>query len=149
VSEGALTVRFKQWQQQVITSLMAELSGVARQARPQLAISSAVMSDLNRAREEKAQDWKAWLDAHYLDYVCTMTYTPDRSEFEALIRKQQIWAGGSQRVVVGIGSWKFGEMNQLWSQIDTARRLGNYGFALFSYDDAEARNFLPALIARN
>ena len=73
-----------------------------------------------------------------------MTYRPDAREFEVFVRKQQSW-GGRGRVVVGIGSWKLERMSDLRAQIETTRRLGAPGFALFSYDDAAARNSLPDL----
>ncbi len=145
VLQGPLVTRFNQWRQQLIAGWVRDLTATARQVRPGLTLSAAVFSDLNRAREEKAQDWKLWLDRGYLDYVCTMTYTPDPTEFESLVRRQQAWAGRRSQVVVGIGSWKFDRMSQLTRQIDATRRLGAPGFALFSYDDAAARDFLPTL----
>ncbi|MGA2139749.1 MAG: hypothetical protein ABSH14_12895, partial [Verrucomicrobiia bacterium] len=58
---------------------------------------------------------------------------------------QQAWASQRNKVVVGIGSWKFDHISQLSAQIQTARQLGVPGFVLFSYDDAATRNFLPDL----
>ena len=149
VQGGMLTTEFLEWRTRLIDSWAQQLGALARQTRPGLRVSCAVFSDLDRAREEKAQDWKAWLDRGYLDYVCTMTYTPDLREFERLVRKQQSWATGRGQLVVGIGSWKFAQMAPLSAEIDITRRLGAAGFALFSYDDAEARNFLPNLAAKN
>ena len=149
VQGGSETTAFLEWRTQLITDWARELSALARQTRPGIRVSCAVFSDLNRAREEKAQDWRVWLARGYLDYACTMTYTPDPAEFEKLVRKQQAWAPQRNQIVVGIGSWKFEKMTQLTSQIDLARRLGVPGFVLFSYDDAATRNFLPNLTARN
>ena len=149
VLEGAYIERFNEWRQQVITEWVQELSAVARRARPGLAVSAAVFADLPRARKEKAQDWKLWLDRGYVDYVCTMTYTPDLRDFETQVQKQQVWAAQRNRVVVGIGSWKFDRMSELAAQIMMTRQLGAPGFVLFSYDDAEARSFLPDLSGSN
>jgi len=74
-----------------------------------------------------------------------MTYTPDLREFESRVRKEQMWASARNKVVVGIGSWKFDRMSQLTAQIGATRQLGTSGFVLFSYDDSAARNFLPEL----
>ncbi|HUI05699.1 MAG TPA: family 10 glycosylhydrolase [Verrucomicrobiae bacterium] len=149
VLEGRYAEKFNEWRKGVITGWVEELSAVARRARPGLAVSAAVFPDLQRARNEKAQDWKLWLDRGYLDYVCTMTYTPDLREFETEIQKQQIWATQRNKVVVGIGSWKFDRFSQLVDEITMTRQLGAPGFVLFSYDDAEARNFLPDLSGSN
>ncbi|HUJ08417.1 MAG TPA: family 10 glycosylhydrolase [Verrucomicrobiae bacterium] len=147
VLEGAYVTQFNQWRQREINSWVAELAAAARQARPGLVVSAAVFPDLNRARQEKAQDWKLWLDRGHVDYVCTMTYTPDLREFQTQVRQEQASAGQRNKVVVGIGAWKFDHMSQLASQINATRQLGAPGFVLFSYDDAAARNFLPDLSA--
>ncbi len=145
VTGGGHTLRFNQWRQDLIHDWVRTMTWVARKSHPNLPVSAAVFSDLDRARSEKSQDWKLWLERGYVDYVCTMTYTMDSSQFESLIRKQQEWAPRRDQVVVGIGSWKMTQMSQLTGQIDTVRRLGAPGFALFSYDDAVERNFLPRL----
>ena len=131
---------FNEWRMQVITDWARQLSSLARQTRPGIKVSAAVFPLLERAKEEKAQDWRLWLDRGYLDYVCTMNYTPDNREFE-----QRCRAAGASRVVEGIGSWKMKDWGEVQAQIEIARRLGAPGFALFSYDDAAARNFLPIL----
>ena len=145
VLEGPYAAKFNQWRQREINAWVEDLSTRARLARPGIAVSAAVFSDLERAKEEKAQDWKLWLDRGYVDYVCTMTYTPDMRDFESKVRKEQMWASQRNKVVVGIGSWKFDRMSQLTAQILMTRQLGAPGFVLFSYDDAATRNFLPEL----
>ena len=147
VTDGPYAARFNEWRQHEITDWVQDLATRARLARPNLTVSAAVFSDLDRAREEKAQDWKLWLDRGFVDYVCTMNYTPDMQDFESRIRKEQVWAAQRNKVVVGIGAWKFDHMSQLSAQITAARQLGAPGFVLFSYDDAAARNFLPDLRA--
>jgi uncharacterized lipoprotein YddW (UPF0748 family) len=145
VLEGPYVAKFNEWRQHEITEWVEDLSSRARLARPGITVSAAVFSDLERAKEEKAQDWKLWLDRGYVDYVCTMTYTPDMRDFETKVRKEQMWASQRNKVVVGIGSWKFDKMSQLTTQILMTRQLGAPGFVLFSYDDAATRHFLPEL----
>jgi uncharacterized lipoprotein YddW (UPF0748 family) len=148
VLQGAHVTQFSEWRQKVINDWVADLASRARRARPGVMVSAAVFPDLDRARQEKAQNWKLWLDRGYVDYVCTMTYSPDLREFEMRVRKSQQWAGQRGKIVVGIGSWKFDRMNQLAAQITATRQLSAPGFVLFSYDDAAARNFLPDLGTR-
>ena len=145
VTEGPYAARFNDWRQHEINDWVQDLATRARLAKPNLAVSAAVFADLDRAREEKAQDWKLWLDRGFVDYVCTMTYTPDLRDFESKVRKQQVWATQRNKVVVGIGAWKFDRLSQVSAQITAALQLGTPGFVLFSYDDAAARNFLPDL----
>jgi len=131
--------------ERVIDALLADLVAAARQTRPGLAVSAAVFSDLNRAREEKAQNWRGWLQRGLVDYVCTMTYTTDARAFESLVRQQARWAGSNRRVVAGIGSWKMRRAGEMNAFIHLTRRLNVAGFALFSYDDLAARDVWPRL----
>jgi uncharacterized lipoprotein YddW (UPF0748 family) len=145
VQGGPATEQFFAWRRKVINDCIRQFSDAARRARPGIKLSASVFMDLDRARQERAQDWRLWLDRGWIDYVATMTYRPDPREFEAYLRKQGSWAGARNRVVAGIGSWKLERMPELQAQIDITRRLGAPGFALFSYDDAAARGFLPNL----
>jgi len=140
--DGPATTEFRAWKEAVIHSWMRTLAAEARRLRPGTIISADVFPDLQRAREEKAQDWKTWIDRRDVDYVCTMTYTPEHREFENRVR-QQLALVPRQRVVVGIGSWKLPREADFTTQINIVRRAGAAGFALFSMDDCTARNFLP------
>lgn len=130
------------WRENLLTDWMRELSAKARATRPGIQLSAAVFPVLERAREEKAQNWKLWLDRGYLDVICPMNYTTDAKDFEQ--RSRGILALAARpRVVMGIGSWKFDKVEGMAGQIEITRRLGCGGFALFSYDDAAARDCLP------
>lgn len=144
VLTGTQAPQFLEWKKQVITGCVHDLATLARQQRPGVKVSAAVFHDLERARHQMAQDWAAWLQRRAVDYVCTMSYTTDPHDFEMRIRRQQAWVG-RDRLVIGIGSYKFKEMAPLRREIDTVRRFRAPGFVLFSYDDAAARDFLPNL----
>jgi uncharacterized lipoprotein YddW (UPF0748 family) len=145
VQGGVATEQFFAWRRESINDCVKDFAATARRARPGIKLSASVFMDLDRARLERAQDWRLWLDQGWIDYVATMTYRADPREFEAYLRKQQSWAGTRNRVVAGIGSWKLQQIPELQTQIDITRRLRAPGFALFSYDDAAARDFLPML----
>lgn len=138
---------FNDWRQNLITEWTRDLSAKARLSRPGLKISAAVFPGLERAREEKAQNWKLWIDRGYLDTICPMNYTPDPRDFEQRCRAV-LSLVPRERVVMGIGSWKFDRLEGVIGQIETVRRLGVGGIALFSYDDATARQGLPNLAGR-
>jgi uncharacterized lipoprotein YddW (UPF0748 family) len=146
VMGGAYTDQFLAWKRNVINNTVRNLSATARQLRPGITISAAVFHNLDLAREGRAQDWKLWLDRNYLNYVVTMSYTANLRDFEDRVRHQQARAPRNQ-VAIGIASYKCQEMSTLMSEINLVRRLGAPGFVLFSWDDAEARDFLPNLNA--
>lgn len=147
VLTGELTKRFNDWRQTVINEWARQLSAAARQARPGLKVTAAVFPGLERAREEKAQDWKLWLDRGYVDAICPMNYTTDAHDFAERCRGVLKFAP-RDRVVMGLAEWKCQRPDELRRQMELCRQLGLAGFALFSYDDAAARQFLPALELR-
>lgn len=147
VTGGSLTSRFVVWKQDVINGWMRQLAEESRRARPGVVISAAIFPELARAREEKAQDWKLWLDSGWLDYACTMTYTPGLADFEGRVRDQYAVIP-TPKLIVGIGSWKLKEMGDIQAQVETVRRYNAAGFAMFSYDDFAGRNFLPNVNGR-
>jgi uncharacterized lipoprotein YddW (UPF0748 family) len=135
---------FSQWKQQVINDWMRAIATAARKARPKLVLSAAVFPELDRAREEKAQDWRHWLEAGDVDYVCPMIYSGDPQEFARRLAQWPAWAPRG-RSVIGVASWKCRQPVDVVAQINAVRARGLAGFALFSYDDCAARNFLPNL----
>jgi len=144
VLNGEFTKRFNDWRQSVINDWARQLSATARQARPGLKITAAVFPALERAREEKAQDWRLWLERGYVDAICPMNYTTNAHDFEERCRGVLKYAP-RDRVVMGVAEWKFQQLDELNRQVALCRQLGLAGFALFSYDDATVRHFLPAL----
>jgi uncharacterized lipoprotein YddW (UPF0748 family) len=144
---GADAPRFNEWREAVITDWTRRLSEKARQTRPGLRISAAVFPGLERAREEKGQNWKLWLDRGYLDVICPMNYTTNPREFELRCR-DTFRSAPRERVVMGIGSWKFDPPAGMNEQIKLTRQLGLAGFALFSYDDLATRQAVPNLSGR-
>ena len=143
VLNGELTKRFNDWRQTVINDWIRQLSTTARQTRPGIKVTAAVFPALERAREEKAQDWKLWLERGYVDAICPMNYTTDARAFEERCRNVLKYAP-RDRVVMGLAEWKFQQLDELNRQVALCRQLGLAGFALFSYDDATTRRFLPA-----
>ena len=143
VLNGELTKRFNDWRQTVINDWARQLSATARQLRPGIKVTAAVFPALERAREEKAQDWKLWLDRGYVDAICPMNYTTDARDFEERCRSVLKFAP-RDRVVMGLAEWKFQRPDALNRQMEVCRQLGLAGFAWFSYDDAATRHYLPA-----
>ncbi len=144
---GELTKRFNDWRQAVINDWARQLSMAARQARPGIKVTAAVFPVLERAREEKAQDWKLWLERGYVDAICPMNYTTNARDFEERCRNVLKFAP-RDRVVMGLAEWKFQRLEDLNRQVAVCRQLGLAGFALFSYDDAATRHFLPTVELR-
>jgi uncharacterized lipoprotein YddW (UPF0748 family) len=134
------------WRRAQLSSLVARIAAAARAARPGIRISAAVIPDPERALSVDLQDWRAWLDAGWLDFAAPMLYTRDAQRFgygveilSALARTRRLW--------VGVGAWLFrddpaGASAQL-DQLVATQRLGS---VLFSWDALrESPGLLSAL----
>lgn len=147
--DRTLRDQWHEFRRTVITTLVAEISEACRAERPDIKISAAVLSDWSRERARRAQDWKAWCDAGYLDFVCPMNYTTSTELFAELTRKQQAWAGDVPCYPgIGLTTWPtdYG-FETMADQVQASRKLNTDGFVIFSYiadvpDDALRRSGL-------
>jgi uncharacterized lipoprotein YddW (UPF0748 family) len=142
---GRFAAQYEQWREQIITRLVGEISTAVRQARPSVKISGAVWSDVAIGRHDYAQNWKAWVDSRYVDFVCPMNYNTDPATFARRLADERAQVHGRVPLYVGIGAYKFTSGQQLLQQISLARRGGADGWVLFNYDDQFRARMLPSL----
>jgi uncharacterized lipoprotein YddW (UPF0748 family) len=146
VLKGKLASRFADWRRDQITRLVRSVSENARKIRPEIKISAAVFHDYPTCRESVGQDWKAWVDAGYLDFVCPMDYTSNAMQFGNWVSNQVALVAGKTPLFPGIGSSAPGLLPEETAlQVHTARQFGAPGFVLFNYDAEVAREHLSAL----
>jgi uncharacterized lipoprotein YddW (UPF0748 family) len=126
--------RWDAWRREKVTQLVAAIGDATSKTNPQLRLSAAVISYLDRAYLSLAQDWRRWLEEGLVDFVVPMVYSKDdrllRYQVEAFARGSQ-----SQRIWAGVGVWLFEhdpERARAQLEIVHAAKLG--GDALFSYD---------------
>src|SRR5438552_3269824 len=85
-----------------LDTLAARLSRAARDARPGLVVSAAVVPDLAQALYHEYQAWPEWMARGLVDAVCPMAYTADTRVFRAQLEAARArpgptalpWAGG-------------------------------------------------------
>jgi len=115
-----------------VTALVAGMADAARQARPGIAISAAVLPDPAAALRLKLQDWPDWAGRGLVDALCPMAYAEDRPSFSAQVDAVH-GAAGAVPVWTGIGAYRLSAAETA-SRILEARRAGSAGVLLFSYD---------------
>ncbi len=133
VISGQYKELYAEWRREQITRLVKTVSEEARKIKPSLKISAAVFGDYLSCRETVGQDWKAWIEAGYLDFVCPMDYTNSDYMFKKLAQAQKEIVGGKIPLYTGIGAYII-PVEQLINQIEIAREVGAEGFVLFNYD---------------
>jgi uncharacterized lipoprotein YddW (UPF0748 family) len=116
-----------------LTDLVSSIVAAARQARPGLTISAAVVPAEADARERKLQDWPAWLRTGLIDVVCPMIYSVTSHEFGATLEAMTA-STDVLRIWPGIGAYRL-PVEQTTLHIGLARRSGARGLVLFSYEN--------------
>jgi len=124
-----------------MTALVDRLHATVKRERPGALVSIAVAPDLQEARQQRLQDWGAWVDAGLADAICPMAYTTEAARFAEQITAARD-AAGSRAVWAGIGSYRLSPKETI-DNILTARRLGVSGVVLFSYDSLTSSSQAP------
>ena len=119
-----------------LDSLTVRLSAVARQARPGILVSAAVVAEQAQALYHHYQPWPSWMARGVLDAVCPMTYTPDTKVFRAQVAQARDKLGASASLWAGVGAWRL-PLGSVVEKIRTAREAGASGVVLFSHESFE------------
>lgn len=146
-SYGSRGNEFRQWRCDQITRLVAAVSGRAKKIRPGIKISAAVFGSYPSCRRSVGQDWAAWVQAGYLDFLCPMNYTTSDPGFESLVKNQLRLIDGRVPLYPGIGATATGiamTPAQVLGQINLARSLGAGGFTIFNLAEPTIQKIAPA-----
>lgn len=145
---GSMKEKYSDWRCRQIERLVRDVSAFARNMRPGIMVSAAVFGKYPECVASVAQDWVAWLNKGYADFVCPMNYTADSDKFSALVRAQTALPLASGRLYPGLG------VTALESRLDPAlvidqisalREEGVKGFVFFDLDRVLEMEILPAL----
>jgi len=142
--------RWADYLRQRLTTLADRLSRAARAERARLVVSAAVVPDEAQARNERFQDWPAWLAGGVIDALCPMAYTPDPRLFRQQIDQARARAAGGALVWAGVGAYRL-TATAVVDRVRAAREAGAEGGVLFSHESLDdqgwarlrAEAFLP------
>ncbi len=128
-----------------ITRVVAGVHKAVKERHLKVKVSAAVFITWPTHRDTVGQDWKAWCDAGYLDFVCPMDYTERTGQFDTWIRQQQAWAGEVPVYPgIGLGLWTGRDpMLTFIEQVKRTRQRHTGGFMVFNYGVREARSVVP------
>ncbi|MCH2184591.1 family 10 glycosylhydrolase, partial [Myxococcota bacterium] len=136
------------WRRDKVTQLVREIGEATRAVKPDLILSAAVNSYVDRAYLSLSQDWLRWLEDGYIDLALPMAYTLD----DRLLRYQVEHFARSaytDRIWPGLGIWLFAKRPAgALEQIDITEQAGSSHLVLFSYDSiVDSPPLLAALVA--
>lgn len=123
---------YADYRRRTLSALAARLSRAARQERPSLLVSAAVVPDEATALHQKFQDWPAWLAAGTLDAACPMAYTADDRIFREQVARAKSLVG-ARLLWAGVGAWRL-TLDALVERLEVARAAGAAGFVVFSHE---------------
>lgn len=128
------------YRRDVLTNLAARLARVAREERPALQVSAAVVPDQAQAVYHRFQNWPEWLQIGILDAVCPMAYTPDRRVFREQLEEARPLVRAGQALWAGVGAYRL-TLPEVADRIAQARAAGAAGFVLFSHESFTSAGF--------
>lgn len=120
-----------------VDRLVREIAAAAREARPGILVSAAVLADQGEARDGAGQDWPSWLRQGWIDVACPMIYTQKRKTFESQLQAA-MKVRGRGRIWAGIGAYLISPEETV-ERVRLARAAGAEGVVLFSHADLKKR----------
>ncbi len=129
---------YRVWRQDQITRFVRRCYAELKYLDPDLILSAAVVSCLDRAENRYSQKWTEWLDEGIVDYVYTMTYgLTDEVVANELFQFQS----NKDRIIIGLRAWSEPERpfssRDVRSKINLTRENRFTGLALFSFSGLE------------
>jgi uncharacterized lipoprotein YddW (UPF0748 family) len=121
------------YRRDTVTALAERLARVAREARPGIVVSAAVVPDEAQAVQHKYQDWPAWVERGILDAVAPMTYSADARHYRRQVEAVVARVGRGRPVWAGIGAYRLG-VEGMADRVREARGAGAAGVVFFSHE---------------
>lgn len=129
-----LQTDFSSWKEEQVTRFVRRCYAEIKYLCPEIILSAAVVSNLDRAAERYSQNWISWLEEGIIDYAYTMTYGLTD---EAVSNDLNLFEDRKDRIIIGLRAWS--EANRPWtatdlnSKINIVRKREFSGLAMFSY----------------
>ncbi len=132
-SSGAFDLgqRWFQFLCEDLSTFIYQLNIEIKRQKPGIYLSAAVKPNPAAARDDYYQDWAAWINRGYIDFVCLMAYTRNLKSIMTQVEQSVMYP---DRVMAGLGLYiqSPGELEQQVKFLNTYD-LG--GLVFFSYED--------------
>jgi uncharacterized lipoprotein YddW (UPF0748 family) len=122
-----------EYRRSVLTRLAVRLSSAAREERPGVLVSAAVVPDEATAISHKFQDWPDWGVRRVVDALCPMAYSADSRVFRRQVEQARERMGGRAPVWAGVGAYRL-DTPGIVEKVRIARESGAAGAVLFSHE---------------
>lgn len=122
-----------EYRRETLTALARRLVEAAREERPGIVLSAAVVPDEAAALNHRFQDWPGWMKQSLFNAVCPMAYTADSRLFRAQVEQARALLPAGGALWAGIGAYRL-TLAGIVERIQLARDSGASGVVLFSHE---------------
>ncbi len=130
----------------MIDTFLQQARETVREIDESMLFSAAVFGNYPGTIRSIGQDWGAWMNAGWLDFVAPMNYTDDPAAFSRWYLAQRDGPAHGGRLIPGIG-FSSGQapltVDQTLDQVAALRRLEASGYILFALDHDLREQVLP------
>jgi hypothetical protein len=130
--------RWDKFREQGINELIKDVYQRVKSKYPNVAVSVTITSDQEQAAEENLQDWPAWLQGSYIDFIIPRTYVEQIQALRPLLATWQPTVQEYGRVTFGlidyVGNGKSEASkapDQLLTELQLAHDAGSQGIMIF------------------
>ncbi len=141
---GIAEARDAEWiefRKQGVNAVIREASERIKADYPQVDVSVTVTSNQESASRRTMQDWQAWLEGGYVDYIVPRGYVEEVDELDALLSAWQPAMQQYKRVTLGVSTFSgkhsqraLKDPSQLLEEIRRAHQAGSYGIMIWNLD---------------
>ena len=135
---------------EIIQGFVGAVRSRVRVARPQAWLTAAVLATYPSCRTSVGQDWPTWVESGLVDYVVPMNYVADLKKYNSYVQQQGTVPRVARHTISGIGvTANESRLTacQVIDQVNSARRAGLAGVALFDLNPTLVESILPVLRA--
>lgn len=123
---------WEMWQEEQITSFVADVHDLVRRLAPDTILSAAVVGEIGEARSVTRQNWVAWAEQGYVDLLLPMLYNPDAAWVGRAVARAVEQTGGRTLLSAGIGVYLDFSPELLVEQVWSAESAGSLGATHFA-----------------
>lgn len=127
------------WREAQVTSFVAEVRDMQTDVAPNTQLSAAVFPDPSDGLDKKFQNWGAWVDAGYVDFLTGMSFGTSGESVarETALMRDRV---GDRNLLytATYGPFRGSTPDVVVEQVDAVRDAGSDGAALFAWNQLSA-----------
>ncbi|MEU5366840.1 family 10 glycosylhydrolase [Streptomyces sp. NPDC005925] len=122
------------WRERNITTFVASVRDMQERVKPKTALSAAVFADPVDGLKKKFQNWGAWVDAGYMDFLTGMSFgsSPESVAKDTKVMRERV--GDVPLYTATYGPFNGSPAPLMSDQLQAVKDADSDGTALFAYN---------------